>query len=86
MNDRVLRFSLTADQVTPTSYSQSHLGAINEWSSTEDFTLKALKTKKDWAMSNTCSNDLRGLLACICDQEQRVPRVSRSHVVNKMPN
>ena len=38
----VLRFSLTADQVTPTSYSQSHLGAIDEWSSTEDVTLKAL--------------------------------------------
>ena len=42
MNDRVLRFPLTTDQVIPTSYSQSHLRAIDEWPSTEDFTLKAL--------------------------------------------
>ena len=42
VNDRVLRFLLTANEVIPTSYSQSHLGAIDEWSSTEDVTLKAL--------------------------------------------
>ena len=42
MNDRVLRFPLTADQVMPASYSQSHLGAIDELFSTKDFTLKAL--------------------------------------------
>ena len=38
----VLRFPFTANQVIPTSYSQSHLVAIDEWSSTEDVTLKAL--------------------------------------------
>ena len=42
VNDRVLRFPLTVDQVIPTSYSQSHLGVIDEWSLKEDFTLKAL--------------------------------------------
>ena len=46
MNDRVLRFPLTADQVTPTSYSQSHLGVIDEWSSMEDFTLEALLKRR----------------------------------------
>ena len=46
MNDRVLRFPLTAYQVIPTSYSQSHLGAIDEWSSTEDVTLKALLNRR----------------------------------------
>ena len=82
-----LRFSLTTDQVIPTSCSQSHLGAIDEWSSMEDFTLKnLLRTKDDRAMSNTCLNDLLRLLACICNQAQRVPRISRSHVVKKMPN
>ena len=87
MINEVLRFSLTIDQVIPTSYSQSHLGAINEWSSMEDFTLKnLLRTKDDRAMSNTCLNDLLRLLACICNQAQRVPRISRSHVVKKMPN
>ena len=34
-------------------------------------------------MTNTCSNDFLGLLARICDQAQRVPRVSHSHVVMK---
>ena len=87
MNDRVLRFPLTAHQVIPTSYSQSHLGAIEEWSLTEDVTLKALfNTKNDRVMTNTCSNELLGLLACICDQAQHVPRVSRSHVVKRIPN
>ena len=42
MKDRVLRFPLTTDQVIHTSYSQSHLGAIDEWSSTEDLILKTL--------------------------------------------
>ena len=42
MNDRVLRFPLTTDQVIPTSYSQSHLRGIDEWSSMEGFMLKAL--------------------------------------------
>ena len=42
MKDRVLRFPLTVEQVLPTSYSQSHLGAIDEWSLTEYFTLKTL--------------------------------------------
>ena len=37
-----LGFLLTVDKVIPTSYSQSHLGAIDEWSSMEDVTLKAL--------------------------------------------
>ena len=37
-----LGFLLITDQVIPTSYSQSHLGAIDEWSSTEDVTLKSL--------------------------------------------
>ena len=46
MNDRVLRFPLTADQVIPTSYSQSHQGAIDEWSLTKDFTLKALLKRR----------------------------------------
>ena len=87
MIDRVLRFPLNIDQVIPTSYSQSHLGAIDEWSLTEDFTLKALlERKNDLVMINTCSNDLLRLLACICDQAQCVPRISRSHVVKKMPN
>ena len=40
--DRVLKFPLTIDQVIPTSSSRSHLGTIDEWSSMEDFTLKAL--------------------------------------------
>ena len=42
MNDKVLRFPLTVNQVIPTFYSQSHLGAIDEWSSMEDVTLKSL--------------------------------------------
>ena len=46
MNDRVLRFPLTADQVIPTSYSQSHLGAIDEWSSTKDVSLKDLLNRR----------------------------------------
>ena len=46
MIDRVLRFPLTTDQVIPTSYSQSHLGTIDKWPSTEDFTLKALLDEK----------------------------------------
>ena len=87
MIDRVLRFPLTTDQVIPTSYSQSNLGTIDEWSSTKDFTLKSLlERKNDRAMINTCLNDLLRLLACIYDQAQRVPSISRSHVVKKMPN
>ena len=46
MNDRVLRFPLITDQVIPTSYSQSHLGAIDEWSLMKDFTLRALLKHK----------------------------------------
>ena len=46
----------------------------------------SFKTKNDWTMTNTCSNDLLELLACIRDQAQRVPRVSCSHVVKKIPN
>ena len=46
----------------------------------------SFKMKNDRAMTNTCLDDLLGLLACIYDQAQRVPRVSRSHVVKKMSN
>ena len=42
MIDGILRLSLTIDQVIPTSYSLSHLEAIDEWSLTEDFTINAL--------------------------------------------
>ena len=41
MIDGVLMFALTIDQGIPTSSSRSHLGTIDEWSSIEDFTLKA---------------------------------------------
>ena len=34
-------FLLSTNKVTPTSHLQSHLGAINEWSSMGDITLKA---------------------------------------------
>ena len=81
MNDRVLRFPLTADQVIPTSYSQSHLGPIDEWSSTKDFTLNALLSDDKHLFKR-----FAWTLACIRDQAQRVPRVSHSHVVKKMPN
>ena len=47
---------------------------------------RLLNTNYVVTLSNTCSDDLLGLLACICDQAQYVPRVSRSHVVKKMPN
>ena len=83
----VLRFPLTTDQVIPTSYSQSHLGVIDEWSSMEDFTLEdLLERKNDRAMINTCLNNFLRLLTCNCDQAQRVLRISRSHVVKKMSN
>ena len=37
-----LGFLISVDQVIPTSYSKSRLGAIDEWSSTKDVMLKAL--------------------------------------------
>ena len=46
MIDGILRFSLTNDQVIPTSYSLSHLGAIDEWSLMGDFTINALVERK----------------------------------------
>ena len=46
MIDGILKSPLTIDQVIPVSSSWSHLGTIDEWSSMEDFTLKALLERK----------------------------------------
>ena len=38
----ILRVPLSSDQVSPTSYLQTHLGTIDKWSLMEDLTLNAL--------------------------------------------
>ena len=42
----ILRVPLTSNQVNPTSYLQTHLGAIDKWSLMEDLSLNALLKRR----------------------------------------